>query len=69
MATKIQLRRDLAASWTSTNPVLAQGEPGVELDTGQFKIGDGITSWNQLAYAARGETATQNAFVYLFSGE
>ena len=69
MATKIQLRRDLAASWTSTNPILSQGEPGVELDTGQFKIGDGITNWNQLAYAARGDTVTQEGFVYLFSGD
>ena len=31
MATKIQLRRDVAASWSSTNPTLAQGEPGVDL--------------------------------------
>ena len=69
MATKIQLRRDLAASWTSSNPVLAQGEPGVELDTGQFKIGDGVTNWNQLAYAASGNSVTQEGFVFLFSGE
>lgn len=66
MATKIQLRRDLAANWTGTNPVLAQGEPGVELDTHKIKIGDGSTSWNDLAYAAGGgdtEQDTENMFV------
>jgi len=51
MASKIQLRRDLAQSWTSTNPILAQGEPGFETDTGLFKIGDGTTAWVDLTYA------------------
>ena len=30
------------------NPTLAQGELGIELDTGRFKIGDGVTAWNTL---------------------
>ena len=66
MATKIQLRRDTSANWQGTNPVLAQGEPGVELDTHKMKIGDGSTSWNDLAYAAGGgdtEQDTENMFV------
>lgn len=46
MASQIQLRRDTAANWSSVNPVLAQGEPGVETDAGGFKIGDGVTPWN-----------------------
>jgi hypothetical protein len=50
MATRIQFRRGLAASWTSANPTLAQGEMGIELDTDQFKIGDGTTAWNTLGY-------------------
>lgn len=50
MADLIQLRRDTAANWTSANPVLAQGEPGVETDTDNMKIGDGVTPWNTLAY-------------------
>lgn len=50
--TKIQLRRGLAAEWTSTNPVLAAGEIGFETNTGKFKIGtDGITAWVDLPYA------------------
>ena len=50
MATRIQLRRGNASEWTSANPLLAQGEMGVELDTLKFKIGDGSSSWNDLSY-------------------
>lgn len=68
MATKIQLRRDLSANWQGTNPVLAQGEPGVELDTHKMKVGDGVKAWNDLGYvssAAGDPEATQNLFVKL----
>lgn|GEM_PF-3440536 len=47
---QFQFRRDLAANWTSNNPVLLSGELGLETDTNQFKIGDGVTSWTTLAY-------------------
>jgi len=50
VATQIQLRRDTAANWTSTDPTLAQGELGYETDTGRFKLGDGSTAWTSLAY-------------------
>jgi len=50
MATKIQLRRDTAANWEASNPVLSQGEPGFEIDTGKVKHGDGVTDWRKLAY-------------------
>lgn len=46
----IRFRRGYAAEWTSKNPVLAPGEPGYEVDTGQFKVGNGSTLWNDLAY-------------------
>lgn len=48
---QIQLRNDLAANWTSANPTLAAGEVGIEVDTGKFKLGNGITAWTSLAYA------------------
>lgn len=48
--TKIQVRRDTAANWTSTNPTLAAGEQGYETDTKKLKIGDGTTAWTSLAY-------------------
>lgn len=50
MAVAIQLRRGTSAQWTSTNPVLLEGEIGVELDTNLYKIGDGATAWNSLPY-------------------
>jgi len=50
MADIIQLRRDVAADWTSVNPTLAIGELGFETDTGKFKVGDGATAWTSLTY-------------------
>lgn len=50
MPVQIQFRRDTAANWTANNPVLASGEMGVETNTGQFKVGNGSTAWNSLAY-------------------
>jgi hypothetical protein len=50
----IQHKRATAAQWTATNPILADGEMGIETDTLQFKFGDGIKTWTQLSYAAAG---------------
>lgn len=47
---QLQLRRGTASLWTSTNPVLAAGEMAYETDTAKFKLGDGATAWNSLAY-------------------
>lgn len=56
--TKIQLRRDTAANWTTNNPTPASGEPCFETDTGKLKIGDGTTAYNDLAYQGGGSTPT-----------
>lgn len=50
--TTIQLRRGTAAQWAAANPVLADGEVGLEKDTTEIKYGDGITPWNSLPYYA-----------------
>ena len=50
MGTRIQIRRDTAANWTSANPTLLQGEYGRETDTGNVKVGDGTTAWVSLPY-------------------
>jgi hypothetical protein len=47
---KILFRRDLAATWTSVDPVLSAGEIGLESDTGKIKLGDGSTEWTELDY-------------------
>ena len=54
MSTTIKLKRSNSANWRSKNPILAAGEPGVETDTGQIKVGDGSTPWNSLPYTGSG---------------
>lgn len=51
---RIQLRRGTAGAGLNqwTNQVLYAGEIGYETDTGKFKVGDGITQWGSLPYAA-----------------
>lgn len=48
---RIQLRNDTAENWTNTNPVLLQGEMGVEIDTKKIKIGNGTDHWTTLKYS------------------
>jgi len=58
MSTRIQFRRGTEAEWTSADPILAEGELGLELDTGRFKVGVGTTSWENIEYAS-GTQGTQ----------
>lgn len=76
VVTQIQLRRGTAASWTSTNPILAAGEAGVESDTGLMKIGNGTNTWTQLNYTnnypntnINNQTGTSYTLVALDSGK
>jgi hypothetical protein len=48
--TVIKLRRDTAADWETVDPILAEGELGIETDTNRIKIGDGTTEWTGLRY-------------------
>lgn len=57
MPFKIQLRRGTAAQWTAANPILADGEMGIESDTRKVKIGNGSTAWNSLPYNLLGDVA------------
>jgi len=50
MAQQIIFRNGTAAAWALANPTLAMGELGLENDTAQFKMGDGLTAWNSLPY-------------------
>lgn len=50
MTTKIQLRRGYAEQWLNADPTLYEGEIGIELDTRKMKVGDGSSTWTQLAY-------------------
>ena len=61
MANRLQLRRGGAQEWANSNPTLAQGELGIELDTGRFKIGDGVSAWNTLRYERPVESISNTA--------
>ena len=61
MANRLQLRRDGAQQWANINPILAQGELGIEIDTSRLKIGDGVTPWNSLRYERPLETESNTA--------
>ena len=64
MAVQLQLRRGSAAQWTTANTLLAQGELGLETDTGKLKIGDGSTVWTSLAYYSAGSAAVTSVNGY-----
>lgn len=56
LKTTIIMRNDTAENWSTKHPILAKGEFGVENDTNKFKIGDGVTAWDELGYAGADET-------------
>ena len=69
---KILLRNDTSTNWKTKNPVLENGELGIETDTRLMKFGDGTSTWTKLNYintvtadeathAARATTVTTNA--------
>jgi hypothetical protein len=50
MSTRMVQRKGTFQQWFDTNPKLFSGEIGYETDTNKFKVGDGTTNWNDLAY-------------------
>lgn len=54
--------------WSEKNPLLQKGELGHEKDTGRFKVGDGVTYWEDLPYNSvgdkgdKGDNATINGY-------
>lgn len=50
MLVKIQQRRGTSSEWSSANPILSDGEIGIETDTDKYKIGDGSSAWSALPY-------------------
>jgi hypothetical protein len=57
MSTLIKLRRDTAANWAATDPVLQLGEPGYDTTNNQLRIGNGTTPWSGLTPIAGGGEA------------
>ena len=56
LKTTFKVRRGQSQVWADINPILADGEPGYELDTHRLKIGDGEKSWNELPYIGGSST-------------
>jgi hypothetical protein len=50
MADRVQIKRDTLTNWLYYDPILAQGELGLDLDSNNIKIGDGISKWTELSY-------------------
>jgi len=59
ISARFQFRYDTAANWTANNPLLLAGELGLESDTNNFKLGNGISLWASLPYVAAGPQGTQ----------
>lgn len=51
MRARILHRYNEANYWAELNPILGEGEIGIESDTNLCKIGDGKTLWNDLPFA------------------
>lgn len=58
MSNRVQYRRDTKARWAEVNPVLMEGEVGLEIDTKNIKMGDGVHAWNELEYGVGIENIT-----------
>lgn len=67
---RFRLRRYSALEWYTDNPILAEGEPALEKDTFNLKVGDGVRSWRDLPYVnnAQLQSANPTGMVVAFAG-
>lgn len=61
----IQFKRGTSSQWTSNNPTLSAGQPGVEFDNTQditkIKIGDGSSTYSNLPYISANPVINQTS--------
>lgn len=50
-------RIDTSENWAAANPVLYKGERGIDSTEGKEKVGDGVTTWNDLPWFGNGGSA------------
>ena len=70
LKSRVALKIDTSTNWASSTLVLLKGEIAIEQDTRKFKIGDGVSTYPALPYAAGGvsiahkvdPTTTDNAY-------
>lgn len=58
--TQIRIRQGTAAQWASSNPVLADGEPGYDTTNDVFKVGNGSSTWSNLPALGGGQGVTDH---------
>lgn len=51
LKSRIIFRKDSAAGWSTSNPILKEGEPGWDSSNKRLKIGNGINAWSDLKEA------------------
>ena len=51
----IQLRGGSKIAWESANPVLSEREIAFDITTNSFKVGNGVSRWNELKYIKSSE--------------
>jgi hypothetical protein len=61
MAIPLQLRRGTETQWSAANPILLDGEVGIDKTSNRIKVGDGVTRWNSLDYSLTGPSGPPGA--------
>jgi hypothetical protein len=55
----ILFRKGSSTQWSTTDPILASGEPGFDITNNILKIGDGVTTWSLLS-----QISSSDIYVY-----
>lgn len=58
-----------SSEWATFNPVLADGQYGLETDTRKIKVGNGQSKWLDLSYSSGGDARVTPLVDQTFSGE
>ena len=66
---RIQAKVDTAERWATNNPILLDKEIGYVRESGQYKIGDGIHTWNDLPFAISSGTTEKETIFHTVENE
>ena len=61
---RVTLRKGTTTQWKLTNPVLLDGELAWESDATRLKVGNGISTWNELDYYKVGDGEVPGTFIH-----
>lgn len=56
--TRILVRRGTTSEWTASDPILAEGEIGIDTTEQRIKIGDGTSPWSEVPFLVSKEIAS-----------